>query len=299
MSFKSHNHKGNSRRRERHEDQEQLSGATFKGHKRHGVTKSRRETDGYYDFESTTLDTISEDEDSAHSRKFREVFAETEEYPQSVVEQVERARIQNSVQLRGTARVEKYHQDIARNFEPPLNYRPLSSGTRSARTNPLHADWSSPRQGRVQKRAPQVRAKSLMQAKMVHFLTMELNKLKSQLRGDSGVEDEWESISMGSTIPEPFALPTSMPGTASLTHSRQAGSATTQSEPTDVNSCDVMWVPTTSKDFPQVASLAEVLLLRRSPSPSQRHKAGTTERPNFKGECWRWHRCPGTRICVL
>ena len=117
MSFKSHNHKGNSRRRERHEDQEQLSGARFKGHQRHGVTNNRRETDGFYDFESTTLDTISEDENSAHSRKFREGFAETEEYPQSVVEQVERARIQNSVQLRGTARGENYHQDIARNFE--------------------------------------------------------------------------------------------------------------------------------------------------------------------------------------
>ena len=69
MSFKSHNHKGNSRRRERHEDQEQLSGATFKGHKKHGVTKSHGETDGYYDFESTTLDTVSEDEDSIQSRR--------------------------------------------------------------------------------------------------------------------------------------------------------------------------------------------------------------------------------------
>ena len=118
MSHRSHIRKGHARRHERPEVQDQLCGSTLRRHKKHGNTESLGETEGY-DFESTTLDTVSGDEESIHSRKFREVFAETEEYPQSVADQVEQARSQNLVQLHCTARMDGFHQDITHNVEFP------------------------------------------------------------------------------------------------------------------------------------------------------------------------------------
>ena len=79
------------------------------------------------------------------------------------------------------------------------------------------------------------------------------------------MEDGWESGATSSTIPEHFALPTSMPGVAPPIHPRQAASVATPSKPVDRDSCDIMWVPTSSEDFPQMACMAEALLIRRSP----------------------------------
>ena len=118
MSYQSYNRKGHSRRRERSEDQDQLSGAIHGGHQKHGNTESLGKTEGY-NVESTTLDTVSEYENSIQPRKFSEVVAETEAYPPSVANQMERARSQNLVQLHCTARMNGFHQDITYKVEFP------------------------------------------------------------------------------------------------------------------------------------------------------------------------------------
>ena len=118
MSDHSYNRKGHSRRRERSEDQDQLSGAIPKGHEKHGNTESLGKVKGY-DVKSTTFNTVSEYESSIQPRKFPEVVAETEAYPPSVADQGEQARSQNLVQLHCTARMDGFHQDITYNVEFP------------------------------------------------------------------------------------------------------------------------------------------------------------------------------------
>ena len=108
MSYQSYNRKGHSRRRERSEDQDQLSGAILRGHKKHGDTESLGKTEGH-NVESTTLDTVSEYENSIQPRKFSEVVAETEAYPPSVADQMEQASSRNLVQLLCTARMDGSH----------------------------------------------------------------------------------------------------------------------------------------------------------------------------------------------
>ena len=109
MSYQSHNRKGHSRRREGSENRDQLSGTIPRGHKKHGNAESLGKPEGY-NFETTTLDTVSEDEDSIQSRKFLEIFGETDAYPPSVIDQVEQARSQNFVQLH--CNTDSYRQDI-------------------------------------------------------------------------------------------------------------------------------------------------------------------------------------------
>ena len=106
MSYQSYNRKGYSRRREGSENRDQLSGTIPRGHKKHGNAESLGKPEGY-NFKTTTLDSVSEDEDPIRSRKFLEifgetdleVFGETDAYPPSVIDQVERARSQNFIQL--------------------------------------------------------------------------------------------------------------------------------------------------------------------------------------------------------
>ena len=275
MSYQSHSRKGHSLRREKSVNRDQLSGTIPRGHRKHGNTESLGKPEGY-NFKTTTLDSVSEEEDQIRSRKFLEifgetdleVFGETDAYPPSVIDQVERARSQNFIQLHRNT--DSYRQDINHDVEPPLSNRSFSAGTRGSRTNTLYSDGGPPRQGRIDKQATNARANSLMKARMIKLFTLELNKLTGQPRDDSGLEDEGESStsSRKSAIPEYFAL-AGMPGAASLTHSWQAAPPAEPSKHVDWDPFDIMWVPTSSKDFPKMASMAEGLLLRRFPHLGQ------------------------------
>ena len=118
MSHQSHNRKGHSLRREKSENRDQLSGTIPRGHRKHGNTESLGKTEGY-NVESTTLNTVGKYEDSVQPSKFLEVVAETEAYPPSVADQMERARSQNLVQLHCTARMDGFHQDLTYKVEFP------------------------------------------------------------------------------------------------------------------------------------------------------------------------------------
>ena len=118
MSYQSDNRKGQSRHRERSKDQEHLNATSPTGHKKRGDTESLG-TRNCHNVKSTTLDTVGEYEDSIQPSKFSEVVAETEAYPPSVADQMERARSQNLVQLHCTARMDGFHQDLTYKVEFP------------------------------------------------------------------------------------------------------------------------------------------------------------------------------------
>ena len=118
MSYQSENRRGQSRRRERSKEQDHLNATSPTGHKKRGDTESLA-TGNCHNVESTTLNTVGKYEDSVQPSKFLEVVAETEAYPPSVANQMERARSQNLVQLHCTARMDGFHQDLTYKVEFP------------------------------------------------------------------------------------------------------------------------------------------------------------------------------------